>query len=107
MAISPVGGMLYANQNMQTPATKQAEFQQRLDAQTTVAMSESNEEQKQVKEVRPTEETYKIDPEKEHEQQKHDEEAGAEEEQMYSRQHAVNEDDEDFDENRHLLDLKI
>ncbi len=108
MAISPVGGMLYANQNMQTPAAKQAEFQQRLDAQSAVAMTESNEEQKAIQEVRPTEETYKIDPEKEHEQQKHDEEAGAEEEQMYSKKHAVDsEETEETGADGHILDLKI
>ncbi len=106
MAISPVGGMLYANQNMQTPATKQAQFQQRLDAQATIAMTTSNEEQKNIQEVRPTEESYKTDPDKEHEKQKHDEEAGAEEEQMYSKMHAVD-DDDFFDEEEHILDLKI
>ncbi len=107
MAISPVGGMLYANQNMQTPATKQAEFQQRVEAQTTTAMTASNEEKKEIEEIRPTEETYKVDPEKEHEKQKHDEEAGAEEEQFFSREHAVENDFEEDEEEGHILDLKI
>lgn len=107
MAITPVGGMIYANQGMQAPATQQAEFQQRLDAQNAAAMVASNEEQKEVEEIRPTEESYGLDPEKEHERQKNDEEAGAEEEQILSKK---NEDKKDFidpDSDDHLLDIKI
>ncbi len=40
-----------------------------------------------VKEVRPAEESYKIDPENEHERQKHEEESGATEEQMKQEEH--------------------
>lgn len=108
MAISPVGGMIYANQNMQAPATQQAEFQQRLDAQNTAAMVASNEEKKEVEEIRPTEETYEMDPEREHEKEKNDEEAGAEEEQVLLEQD--NDEDMDFidpDSQDHLLDIKI
>ncbi len=106
MAITPVGGMVYANQNMQAPATKQADFQQRLEAQTSAAMVASNEEKKEIEEVRPTEETYELDPDREHEKEKSDEEAGAEEEQMYSKNHK-REHEEDEEGEHHLLDIKI
>lgn len=107
MAITPVGGMVYANQGMQAPATQQAEFQQRLDAQNSAAMVATNEEQKEIEEVRPTEESYEVDPEKEHEQQKHDEEAGAEEEQILSKKNENDDEITSLESDEHLLDIKI
>lgn len=107
MAITPVGGMVYANQGMQAPATQQAEFQQRLDAQNSAAMVATNEEQKEIEEVRPTEESYEVDPEKEHEQQKHDEEAGAEEEQILSKKNENDDEVISLESDEHLLDIKI
>ncbi len=108
MAISPIGGVVYANQNMQVPATQQAEFQQRIDAQATAAMAASNEEKKEIEEIRPTEETLELDPEKDHEkskqdQQKEDEKSGGEialEEELSDT--SVPQQDED-----HLLDITI
>lgn len=81
MAIGPIGGMTYANQNMQVAASKQTDFQNKLDLQNVQAAAAANEKDKEVTEVRPTEETYKIDPEHEHEKEKREEESGAKEEQ--------------------------
>lgn len=111
MAISPVAGMVYANQGMQAPATTQAEFQNRLDAQTAAAMVASQEEKAKVEEIRPTEESYLIDPENEHEKDKADQEQEEqseeeteeeEEEKKEVKQLAPDEIEEDF-----LLDIKI
>lgn len=104
MAITPVGGMIYANQNMQTPATQQAEFQQRLDAQSMAAMAASNQEKKEVEEIRPTEESYEIDPEKEHNQQTSDEEEGVGEEKKKKKEH---EEETSSSSDEHVLDIKI
>ena len=93
MAITPVGGMVYANQNVQAVATKQADFQSRLDAQNVAAAAAANDKDKEVREVRPTEETYKIDPEKEHQREKSDEETGAKEEQVFAKKREKNEND--------------
>jgi len=81
MAVGPVGAVIYTNQNMNAAAVKQTDFQNRLDMQSVAAMTSSNEKNKEVREVRPTEETYKIDPEKEHQKQKSEEESGAKEEE--------------------------
>lgn len=102
MAISPVAGMIYANQGMQAPATQQAEFQQRLDAQANAAMATSNEEKKEIEEVRPTEETLELDPENDQEKEKNESKKEAKK--------GSNEDEEDFtpkDDIDHLLDITI
>ena len=112
MAITPVGGMIYANQNMQVAASKQTDFQARLDAQGVAATVAANEEEKKVQDVRPTEETHKIDPEKEHQREKSDEETGANEEQILSKENAKEEEEEEKkssldDDLGHNLDIKI
>ena len=81
MAIGPIGGMVYTNQNMNAAAVKQTDFQNRLDMQNVAASAATNEKGKEVREVRPTEALYKIDPEKEHEKEKSEEESGAKEEE--------------------------
>ncbi len=82
MAIGPIGAHIYVNQNMQVQASKQNEFQNRLDMQNAAASQSANDKGKEIREIRPTEETYKIDPEKEHEKEKSEEESGAKEEQI-------------------------
>lgn len=81
MAISPMGAVIYTNQNVTAAATKQTAFQNRAEMQNLMASAIANEKDAVVKEVRPTEETYKIDPEKEHQKQKNEEETGAKEEE--------------------------
>jgi hypothetical protein len=66
MAIGPIGAHIYVNQNMQIQASKQTDFQNKLDLQNIQAAAVANEKDKDVQEVRPPEETYKIDPEHEH-----------------------------------------
>lgn len=105
MAISPIGGMVYANQNMQAPATQQADFQQRLDAQTNAAMVATNEQKKEIEEVRPTEETYELDPEKDQEEKKKNKEKSEKDEQELPEE---NEEKKSIQEEEdHLLDIKI
>ncbi len=111
MPITPIGGMVYANQNMQVPATQQADFQQRLDAQANAAMVASNEEKKEIEEIRPTEETLEIDPEKEHEKHKNDGETDGEEEKEPEVEEEIelqNKREEILkDEEKHVLDVVI
>jgi hypothetical protein len=82
MAIGPIGSMVYTNQNMNAAAVKQTDFQNRLDMQNVAAAAATNEKDKEVREVRPAEEVYKIDPEKEHQKEKNEEETGAKEEEI-------------------------
>lgn len=108
MAVSPVGAMIYTNQNMNAAAVKQTDFQNRLDMQNVAAMASSNEKNKEIEEVRPTEETYKIDPEKEHQKQKNEEETGAKEEETTkdtTHKHLKKNDDDDTPTS--LLDITV
>lgn len=101
MAVSPVGNMIYVNQNMQVGASKQTDFQARLDAQNLAANEASNDKEKEVQEVRPTEETYKIDPEKEHEKDKKEQEEEARE----ASQEKDLQKDEKSESKTHILDI--
>ncbi|MCK9257690.1 MAG: hypothetical protein M0P02_06425 [Sulfurospirillaceae bacterium] len=103
MAVGPIGGMIYANQNMHLQATKQLDFQSRLEAQNSAAAAAVNEKEKEVQEVRPAEETYKIDPEKEHEQEKSDQEAGA----KPKNPHKKDRKEENKEISTHILDITI
>jgi hypothetical protein len=105
MPVGPVGAVIYTNQNMNAAALKQTDFQNRLDMQNVAAISSSNDKSKEVREIRPTEETYKIDPEKEHQKQKSDEESGAKEEETTKdtkHKHLKESDDDDEATTLHL-----
>lgn len=106
MGISPLGGVIYANQNMQVPAAKQIDFQSKLDLQNVMAAELLNEKEKEVEEVRPTEESYKIDPENEHEREKKDEESG-EKENEEKLMNKVEKKIKDKKQSTHLLDIKV
>lgn len=67
MAITPLGSVIYSNQNMTAVATKQADFQSRLELQSLAASEFVKEAKKEVEKIRPAEESYKLDPENEHE----------------------------------------
>lgn len=109
MAIGPIGAHIYVNQNMQVAASKQTDFQNKLDLQNVQAAALANEKNKEVEEVRPAEETYKIDPEKEHEKEKNEEETGAKEEEITkdTKHKKLKESEDDSSEPTSLLDIKI
>ena len=100
MPVGPIGSVIYANQMIPVQASKQTEVQNALQMQSAVAAALQNEKQ----DVRPAEETYKIDPEKEHERQKNEEEQGAtaEEYKRDGKEH----DEEETPLHVGLLDIK-
>lgn len=67
MAISPVAAAIYANQVAPAASAIEGSYQARIDMQNAMASALANAKNKEVEEARPTEETYKIDPENEHE----------------------------------------
>lgn len=69
MAISPISNTIYVNQNTPVAASVQSDFQSKLDMQIAINAAAAVQKKKEVEEIRPTEETYKIDPENEHEKQ--------------------------------------
>ena len=95
--IGPIGNVIYANQMVTVQAGKQMDYLNSVQMQSAIAEAMQNEKEEVVEEVRPAEESYKIDPENEHERQKHEEESGATEEQMNQEEHeahTVEEEDE-------------
>ncbi len=106
MPISPLGGIIYANQNMQVPASKQIDFQNKTDLQNIMAAKVLNEKDKEIAEVRPTEESYKIDPEKEHEREKKDAESGEQKEEEKAMQKEEKEVKIKIKSSHHL-DIKV
>lgn len=94
MPVGPIGNVIYANQLMTLQASKQGDHQNRVDMQNVMAAAMLNEKEDEVNEIRPTEETYRIDPENEHEKQKHDEESGEKEEEIRreSKEHSKEEE---------------
>lgn len=109
MAIGPIGAHIYVNQNMQVQASKQTDFQNKLDLQNVQAAAMANEKDKEVQEVRPPEETYKIDPEHEHEKEKKEQEENAQKEQVAKekKEEKPQENEQNDDESFSHLDIKI
>lgn len=70
MAISPIAGAIYANQVAPQASVIQAEQNAKIDMQNAMAAALANEKEKEVTEVRATEETYHVDPDNEHEKEK-------------------------------------
>lgn len=74
MALDAVGSTIYVNQQMASVASEHTARNNRIEMQNfTAAMGIQNEE-KEVKEVRPAEENHKVDADREHQRQEHDEE---------------------------------
>jgi len=82
MAVGPVGNVIYSNQMMHVQASKQNDYQNSVQMQSTLATALQSEKDEEVQEVRPAEESYRIDPENEHERHRHDDENSAKEEQQ-------------------------
>jgi len=106
MGITPIGGVIYANQNMQIPASKQIDFQNKTDLQNVMAAEVLNEKEKEIEEVRPAEESYKIDPKNEHEKEKSDEESGEKEEEAKFTD-KMEKNRKNRKNSTHLLDIKV
>ena len=74
MAVGPIGAIAYANQAMPAQTKMQANFQNRIDMQSEVATAIQDADKKEIEDIRPTEETYLIDPDREHEKDRSNQE---------------------------------
>jgi len=88
MAVSSLTNIVFINQNMHVAAGVQTSQFNRYDLQNLAAEELVNEKEKIVEEVRPIEETYKIDPNQEHEKEK----AKEQEREHKSSSHKQNDD---------------
>lgn len=108
MPIGPIGSVTYANQMIFVQAIKQADAQNALHVQHAAALAMQNEKESNVQEVVATEESYQINPDKEHERQKHEEESGANQEQYHHKDDQENQTDtpQESTLEASLLDIK-
>lgn len=100
MPVSPIGNQLYVNQNMGVASQTQAQHQGKVDFQNVLNLQEFQNKEKEVEEVRPTEESDKIDPDREHEKQE------AEQHQKENKEKEAHKDSTTAP-SEHLLDIKI
>ena len=113
MAVTPLGNTNFINQNAPVVSQVHANQQARFDMQALLASELATQQNEEIQEVRPMEESYKLDPEKEHERQKNEQEAGEfeHEEQSAKGNEELNLDDggidDDVADEPHVLDIKI
>jgi hydroxylamine reductase (hybrid-cluster protein) len=101
MGISPVGGVIYANQQMAGIASEVGAANNRLELQALAAAAVASEQKKEIQEVRPAEENQNVDADREHNK----EQAEQEERRASKEEHAPKE--EVSIKSLHLLDVKV
>lgn len=106
MSVSPLGNINFINQNSPVVSHVASTQQARFDIQAAMAEEISAQKEREVEEVRPTEETYRIDPEHEHEREKNNQEDEANQKKDTKEEMAENSDIKDDGELYHL-DIKI
>ncbi len=74
MALGPVGSAIFVNQQVPFVSSIKADHTARFDLQNIMAQQITNEKDKEIEEVRPTEENHAVDPDREHQRQEADEE---------------------------------
>jgi hypothetical protein len=105
MSITQIGNIAFINQNTAVVSTKVADNQARSEQQNIASANILDEEKEAIEKVRPTEETYKIDPKNEHEKKR------SKQEQHHSDMKQQDENAEDDEippsSSEHLLDIKV
>lgn len=103
-AVGPIGNTIHVNQQMASVASEKTSHMNRLDLQNVAAAEIANDKSKEVLEVRPTEESHEVDPDREHTKQEAQEETPdehpSEKNQEEKEQPAGN-------ASRHILDIKV
>ncbi|HHD84342.1 MAG TPA: hypothetical protein ENK93_05630 [Campylobacteraceae bacterium] len=114
MPITPLEGIIYANQNMQVPASKQTDYRNRVEFQNIVAAARVNEAPSLVQDVGDLTETEPVDPDKEHQREEAEEETGEKEEETQKRIERLEKirkragEEELFDSlPYHILDIRV
>jgi hypothetical protein len=105
MAISPLGNIVLVNQMTPAATAPQNAHTNRVELQNFMAQAAIQEKDEKVLEIRETEESHAVDPDREHNQQEADEEM-----QNMSQKHrdTASEKDESSDTpSLHKLDIKV
>jgi hypothetical protein len=106
--IDPISANIFVNQNAPVAAAKLGDLQNRFELQAVQALKALNEKDIEIQELRPTEESHMLDPDREHEREKNDT-------QEHNRIIESELDEHGADENNtpttgsseHLIDIKV
>ena len=101
MAISPVGGVIYANQQMAGIAAEVGANNNRFELQALAAAHAASIQKKEVQEVRPTEENQSVDADREHQREQ------ADQEERRASDEIEFEDEKVTKKSIHMLDVKV
>ncbi len=101
MAIGPIGNTIYVNQQMASVASDKNVQLNRFELQALAAQVIMQEQEKEIQEVRPTEENQKVDPDREHTKEQ------AQQEEERSEHHTKESPPEEEPKPLHILDIKV
>jgi len=111
MPITPLEGIVYANQNMQVPAAKQTDYQNRVEFQNVIAAARINEKPMAIGDINDVTETDAIDPDKEHRREEAEEQTGEKEVEVlvrYKKMRSQHGEEELFESlPYHILDIRV
>jgi len=68
-SVGPLGSVIHTNQLTPVVASEKNAMQNRFELQNMAAANASNDKQKEIEEVRPTEENHMVDEDREHTEQ--------------------------------------
>ncbi len=97
--VGPIGNAIHVNQLTAAVASEKNSLQNRVELQNIAAANASNAKTKEVEEVRPTEEIHKVDPDREHNNQRAQEETPQEKESPEQKEH------QEYDEQESSVDV--
>ena len=102
MAIGLVGNAIYVNQQTATATALQNAHNNRVEFQNMVAQAAAQEKEREVLEVRPTEENQEINPDREHEKNEADQESA-----RNKKRQQQEEEEKESPPPLHILDIKV
>jgi hypothetical protein len=111
MPITPLESIMYVNQNMQVAASKQTDYQNRVEFQNFIAAARVNEKPSAIADIDDVMEAEAIDPEKEHQREESEEQTGEKEVEVlkpYKKGRKTTTAEELFDSlPYHILDIRV
>jgi hypothetical protein len=102
MAIGPVGNAIFVNQQTASVASVANSHNNRVEFQNMIAQASAQEKEKEVLEVRPTEENHEVDPDREHEKNMADQES-----ERNEKKESQDDESKESESKIYKLDIKV
>jgi hypothetical protein len=100
-SIGPLANVIYTNQGTPAVASEKNALQNRFELQNLAAAEATNNKKKEIEELRPAEESHKVDEDREHTKQE------AESENPKDREKKEDDEEEEKTPPLHHLDIKV